>query len=143
MGHIRWLAPVRRRHPPSCRGRWLPRQSGRTTTGRRSRHGRLDSALRSLVLGTRRPTRSTKTLWLSLVHYGQSEELPRSLAESIDRASGDASRVTRLSKALSNRKDRFFTDEGLRIEQAGRDAHEKVVLWRVISDSPDPIERRA
>ncbi|MGO8862432.1 MAG: hypothetical protein ACLQRH_16960, partial [Acidimicrobiales bacterium] len=53
---------------------------------------------------------STKTLSLSLTVYGQSEELPRSLAESIDRASGDSSRVTRLSRALSSRKGRYFTD---------------------------------
>src|SRR5664280_300110 len=86
---------------------------------------------------------SSKTLWLSLVHYSQTEELPRSLAESLDRASGDNSKVTRLSKALSNRKNRLFSDEGLRIERAGSDAHEKVLLWRVISNAPDPIERRA
>jgi hypothetical protein len=81
---------------------------------------------------------STNALALSLVRYGQSEELPRSLAESLDRASGDTSRVTRLSKALSSRKGRYFTDEGLRIEQAGRDAHEKVVLWRITSNGANP-----
>jgi len=92
---------------------------------------------------------STRTLSQSLTVYGQGEELPRSLAESLDRASGDHSRVTRLSKALSSRKGRYFTDEGLRIEQVGRDAHEKIALWRVISGNaslsnlllPDTVAR--
>jgi hypothetical protein len=37
----------------------------------------------------------------------------------------------RLSKALPRNKGRPFNDDGLRIEQAGKDAHENVNLWRV------------
>jgi hypothetical protein len=81
---------------------------------------------------------STKTLSQSLAAYGQGEELPRSLAESLDRASGDLSRVTRLSKALSSRKGRYFSDDGLRIERVGTDAHEKVALWRITSNGTAP-----
>ena len=81
---------------------------------------------------------STKALSQSLATYGQTQELPRSLAESLDRASGDLSRVTRLSKALSSRKGRYFSDDGLRIEQVGRDAHEKIALWRVTSNGAGP-----
>jgi hypothetical protein len=36
-----------------------------------------------------------------------------------------------LSKALARNKGRPFNDDGLRIEQAGKDAHENVNLWRV------------
>lgn len=86
---------------------------------------------------------STKMLLASLTIYGQTEEWPKSLAESLDHAAGESSKVGRLSRALSSRKDRFFTDDGLRIEQAGRDAHQKINLWRVISNAPDPTERRA
>ncbi len=82
---------------------------------------------------------STKTLSQSLLEsYGEREELPRSLAESLDRASGDHARVTRLSKALSSRKGRYFNDQGLRIEQVGRDGHEKIALWRVSSNGSGP-----
>jgi len=81
---------------------------------------------------------SVRNLCASLAFYCQTEELPRSLAESLDRAPGEASKVVRLSNKISRQKDRYFTDGGLRIEQAGKDSHEKVNLWRVVVNPSVP-----
>jgi hypothetical protein len=77
-----------------------------------------------------------RMLWASAGIYEKTAELPRSLAESLDRAAGDSSKVPRMNAALMRIKDRHFTDDGLRVEQAGRDPHAKVNLWRVVSDPP-------
>src|SRR5664280_1702809 len=60
----------------------------------------------------------------------------RSLVESLDRAAGESCKVTRLSRAIDRIKGRYLNDEGLRIEQADRDGHQKVNPWRIVTNAP-------
>jgi len=79
---------------------------------------------------------SVKELFMSLNGFGLNKELPRSLVESLDRAAGESCKVTRLSRAIDRIKGRYLNDEGLRIEQADRDGHQKVNPWRIVTNAP-------
>jgi len=76
----------------------------------------------------------TKDLLVAYDRYKDDSEVPRRLSESLDRASGAASRVTRLSRAIGEAKGRYYGDEGFRIELVGRDGHSKTNLWRIECD---------
>jgi hypothetical protein len=82
---------------------------------------------------------AARDLSVSLCMYAQKQELPRGLAETLDRA-GESSRVPRLSRELGRMDGRYLTDGGLRIEKAGRDKTLKVDLWRVVPESSEMVE---
>ena len=82
-----------------------------------------------------RPT-CAKDLLMSYDIYCKNEVPPRGLSESIDGASGDGSKASRLSSAVKKIQGRYFDETGLRVEKAGKDSHKGVVQWRVISDEP-------
>lgn len=77
---------------------------------------------------------SSRQLAEAIEQFVRTDELPRGLSESLDRAQGDQSKVGRLTRALGKHEGRYFSDDGLRIERAGRDGHDKVNLWRIVTD---------
>lgn len=60
--------------------------------------------------------------------------MPRELAESLADARSIGSWGSRLGHQFASRRDRRFAENGLRIEDAGKDPSTKAVRWRVVTD---------
>ena len=74
----------------------------------------------------------SRELLVSLELFAQTNELPRTLSESLEGGQTPQAKLTRLGKCLSAINATRFDDSGIRIEKSG--ARQRATQWRILLD---------